>query len=146
VALLRAHRTCVYTRSMRRIIPQVEQQILTQILLGQPYAEIAEETGVAVSTIKKIRARNKALLQTNKDEIERWTADEAKGPLKRLYKLINKALDEADRGEREISIKDLVLLSNQMVLHGQIEAVGLNNSHFAKRQNNLDRLLAKLKK
>jgi hypothetical protein len=131
---------------MRRIKPQVEQQVLTQILLGQSYADIAKETGVAVSTIKKVRARNKRLLQINKDEIEHWTADEAREPLKRLYKLIGNALDEADRGEREIPVKDLVLLSNQMVLHSQIEAIGLNSSTFTKRQNNLDRLLSKLKK
>lgn len=131
---------------MRRIKPQIEQRILTQILIGQPYADIAEKTGVAIPTIKKIRARNKVLLQANKDEIEHWTTDEAKEPLRRLYKLISNALDEIDRGERDISIKELLLLSNQMVIHSQIEAVGLDNSSFTKRQNNLDRLLSKLKK
>ena len=131
---------------MRRIKPQVEQQVLTQILLGQSYADIAMETGVAVSTIKKIKTRNNDFYQSNKDELERWTSDQAKTTLQCVHKLISGILDEALLEIRDLSVDEVILISDRVTLYSQIESTAANNTSFSKKNADLDRLLSKLTK
>lgn len=136
-----------YTENtMKRTNPELEQHILTQILLGYPYSEIAQNTGVAVSTIKKIKSRNKAQYEKNEKELQQWSSEEAKASLQRTYRLLDAVLDEAERGVRELSVNEIILISNQMAIHEQISSATSSGGPLAKRQQNLDNLLSKLKK
>lgn len=139
--------TCTYTRSIvKRINPTTEQQILARILLGYPYSDIAQSTGVAVSTIKKIKARNKTRYEVDDKELKQWSSDEAKVSLQRTYKLLNSVLDEAERGIRKLSTKELILIANQMIIHEQIASATSNNGPLRKKQQNIEMLLSRLKK
>ncbi len=131
---------------MRRINPQLEQQILTQILLGYPYADVALRTGVAVSTIKKVKMRNKTRFQANQNELEHWTAEEAKTFLQSTYVLLNRILAEVEQGTRVLSVKEIVLISNQMLIHERVSTTALSYSPLINKQQNINTLLSKLKK
>lgn len=131
---------------MKRINPKVEQQVLTQILLGYPYSDIAQDTGVAVSTIKKIKARNRAAYERNDKELRRWSSDEAKAALQRTYILLNNILNEAEQGTMKLSVKELLLIANQMAIHEQVASVTSTSEPLMRKQQNLDVLLSKLKK
>lgn len=86
---------------MRRIEASLEQEILNSILSGYKYTDIQLMTGVAVSTIKKIRARNKTLFERAR-EINIAALDievERKGKMLILEQLERSEanLDELDR-------------------------------------------------
>jgi hypothetical protein len=131
---------------MKRTNPKVEKYILNKMLLGYPYSEIAAKTGLAVSTLKKIKARNKARLVANQQELRQWTSSETKEFLQRSYQLLEKTLINAENGTKTLTVKELILISNQMLLHEQITSPYSNNDTLIKRQHDLHRLLSKLKK
>lgn len=87
---------------------------MSQILFGDPYADISDRTGVPVSTIKKIKHRNYAQLQAVKHDAMAKQTDEISALVKRSNGMINRLLDKADRGELEVSITDLVSISREM--------------------------------
>ncbi len=90
---------------MKKTSPQLEQLVLGKIQLGYPYADIAESTGVAVSTIKKIKARNKDRYEADKSELANWSLDHAKAVMSHAYELLNRRLDES--GDK-LSINELL--------------------------------------
>ncbi len=131
---------------MKRTSPTLEEHILTQILLGYSYPEIAQNTGVAVSTIKKIKARNKARYTESKRDLDDWTAETARSTLQQTYRLLDTILTEAEDGTRKLSVKELILISNQMIIHEQLAAGSASGRPSKIEQRNLDALLSKLKK
>jgi hypothetical protein len=130
---------------MKRTSPQKEQQVLTQILLGQSYPDISKETGVPASTIKKIRARHKVNAQAMITEVEQESVKQAKASLQKARDLLGSYLDEALMGLRHLSINEMILVSNQMFIQVEVEALsGLQSPQ--KHQKDIYKLLAKLKK
>lgn len=139
-------RLCINYRSMKRISPTLENHILTQMLLGYSYSEIAQSTGVALSTVKKIKARNKARYTDNKQDLDDWTAETAKSALQQTYRLLENILTDVESGTRSLSVKELILISNQMAIHQQLAASSAPERSSKIEQRNLNALLSKLKK
>ena len=131
---------------MKRISPALEHHILTQMLLGYSYPEIAQSTGVALSTIKKIKARNKARYADNKQDLDDWTAETAKSALQQTYRLLEGVLNEAEHGTRNLTVKELILIANQMIIHEQLALSSGSGRSSKIEQRNLEALLSKLKK
>lgn len=100
---------------MRRIEVSLEQEILNSILSGYRYADIQLMTGVAVSTIKKIKARNRVLFERAREidiaaldiEAERMSRVLILEQLERTERNLDE-LDKADAlyGRGEISRKE----------------------------------------
>jgi hypothetical protein len=101
-------------RLHRRTEAHTENKIITMIAVGVRYAEISEHTGVAISTIKKIRKRNEAQFEKVEQQIVDWRASEAKKILQQTYKLLGNRLDRAEAGLEEISIMELLAISRAM--------------------------------
>lgn len=78
---------------MRRTSPEIEQQVLTYIMLGYAYPVIAEKTGVAVSTIKKIKARHGAHLEAGKAELTNRALINATIILDQVYSILFRRMD-----------------------------------------------------
>lgn len=126
---------------MKRTNPETENHVLSLIMLGYPYPDIAEKTGVAVSTVKKIKARNKQAYEAGKRELVQFTADAARVSLQRVYTLLNKHLDE--RGDT-MSIDELLAIADQMHVHQQAARVGNETEPLYKKQKDLEKLLSGL--
>lgn len=76
-------------------------------MLGYAYPVIAEKTGVAVSTIKKIKARHGARLEADKAELTNRALVNATGILDQVYGILFRRLcGEGDR----LSVDDLIHL------------------------------------
>jgi hypothetical protein len=92
---------------MKRTNPEIESQVLTLIMLGYAYPVIAEKTGVAVSTIKKIKARHGARLEAGKAELTNRALVNATSVLDQVYGLLFRRL----RGEGgRLSVDQLICL------------------------------------
>jgi hypothetical protein len=78
---------------MRRTSPDIEQQVLAHIMLGYAYPVIAEKTGVAVSTIKKIKARHGARLEAGKAELTKRALVNATVVLDQVYSILFRRMD-----------------------------------------------------
>lgn len=105
----------------QRTDPEVELRVVSLIAVGRRYADISEETGVAVPTIKKIKRRNpQALAKMQTVIIERQAKVAARIHQKSLNE-IDKKLDRAEAGSEDITIKDLVSVSKEMFSQSQIE-------------------------
>lgn len=107
---------------MRRIEAAVEQRVITLIALGYRYADISQKTGVAVPTIKKIKKRSQHRLDKVEERVIEKHVDEVSQMLKKTYRLINRLLDKDEAGLVEVSIKDLLLISNEMYRQTAINA------------------------
>lgn len=99
---------------MRKTDPAIEQRIVTLIALGHRYADISQKTGIAVPTIKKIKKRSQSKLSKVEERIIEKHADEVSEALKKTYRLINRLLDRDEQGLIELSIQDVLLISNEM--------------------------------
>ena len=117
---------------MKRVDPVTEQRVVTLIALGYAYADISDKTGVAVPTIKKIRRRSQERLDKVEERVIEKHVDEVTAILQKSYREINHVLDNSERGLIELSIKDLLTISNE--LHRQTVA----NSPQAPRPQNLE--------
>jgi len=131
---------------MKRTSYKTEKHILTQILLGYSYPDIAKGTGVAVSTIKKIKARNKASYDANEKELTHWTTDKAKATLQRTYQLLDGLLIQAEQGAKVLSVKEILLISNQMLIHEHLLTSSKGHPSLKETQQNIDRLMSSFKK
>lgn len=107
---------------MRKTEVVVEQKIVTLIALGYKYADISQKTGVPVPTIKKIKKRSQVRLGKIEERVIEKHVDEVSQMLKKSYSLINRLLDKEDAGLIEISIKDLLQISNEMSRQASISA------------------------
>lgn len=99
---------------MRKTEAAVEERIVTLIALGYRYADISQKTGVAVPTIKKIKKRSQERLDKVEEQVIERHVYEVSQMLKKTYHLINRLLDKDEAGLVEVSIKDLLLISNEM--------------------------------
>lgn len=99
---------------MKRVNPVVEQRVATFMALGYAYADISEKTGVAVPTIKKIKKRNQERLSKVEERVIEKHADEVTAILRKTYRQINRLFDKEERGEIELSINDVLAISNEM--------------------------------
>lgn len=100
-----------YTKAMKRTNPETEKRVLTFALLGYPYPDIAEKTGVAISTIKKIRARNKGAAGVDVLKLEHTYIDEALAIQQRARRQLKRILDEAEGGIRKLTIGELIRIA-----------------------------------
>ena len=116
---------------------------MAKILLGYPYADIAMTTGVAVSTIKKIKARNKDRYQADQNEVTNYSVDYAKVIMNRAYGLLMRRLNE--EGDK-MSISQLLRISNLANRWAARGEKAATPKPFAQQQNGLDQLLALLDK
>ena len=97
---------------MRRTLPKVEQNIMHRILMGDAYKDIAADTGVAVSTIKKIKKRN----------YQAFWEKEAKDPESTLFEEMRLIMARAnfrlsyrvDHEGFEMPVKDLLAIVREM--------------------------------
>ena len=97
---------------MRRTSPKVEQSIMHRILMGDAYKDIAADTGVAVSTIKKIKKRN----------YQAFWEKEAKDPDSTLFEEMRLIMARAnfrlsyrvDHEGFEMPVKDLLAIVREM--------------------------------
>lgn len=116
--------------AMRKTEASLEQSIVTLIAIGTRYADISQKTGVAVQTIKKIKKRNHDKLNRVEERVIERHADEVSKMLNKTYYLINRLLDKDEEGLIELSIKDVLLISNEMCIQSTI-----NLTPSARRQN-----------
>ena len=114
--------------SNKRTDPEVERQVVTLIARGDRYADISQETGIPIPTIKKIKGRNKETLARIEDQIIRKQAESASRILRKSLNLLEQRIDSAARGEEEIKVRELVAITKEM--HDQIQ-VEQDNRHEA---------------
>ncbi len=107
------------TTSKRRINPETKRLILTRIVQGVRYIDIAEETLVSVSGIKKIKKRSEALLEDIRRQQIKKEAAIVSRILQKSNKLIEHRLDRAFAGQESIPSKDLVSISKEA--HRQLQ-------------------------
>lgn len=99
---------------MRRTDANTEQEIVRLIALRERYADISKKTGVAVPTIKKIKKRSQERILHIEVRVTEKLADDISTTLKQTYRLINRLLDKDEEGLIDLSVKDLLLISNEM--------------------------------
>jgi len=107
-------------QSHKRTPPYTERKVITLIAVGLRYADISEQTGVAVSTVKKIKKRNTVQLVQVEERITDYQVDEATRILRQTYKLLSKILDQAEAGSADISIRDLLAISKEMFSRSEV--------------------------
>jgi hypothetical protein len=91
-----------------------ESEIISRILLGEKYSDISLKTGVAVSTIKKIKKRNQAKFIEINDAVTVSVIDEVRLALGKTYKALNRLLDKDQAGDINLSVRELLIISNAM--------------------------------
>lgn len=110
---------------MRRTLHKVEQNIMHRILAGDAYKDIAADTGVAISTIKKIKKRNYDMF---------WAQDATrdvsiKNEMFRILSNTNRVISrKLDRYGEKLSVKELLDISQEMhkqsVIDSNLRRVG----------------------
>lgn len=81
---------------MRKTASAIETKIVSMIIEGKlSYGQISGETGVAVSTIKKMRSRNRHIINRARE------VDVAQLPIDTLKIIDMQMLDKLDRSERD---------------------------------------------
>lgn len=98
----------------RRTKPDLENKVVSLIARRTTYTDIARQTGLSVSGIKKIKRRNAYKLQVIEKQLIDWQVDEAKQALKQSYQLIMDQLDRADAGLIDIPLSHLLSISREM--------------------------------
>ena len=91
-----------------------ESEIISRILLGEKYSDISSKTGVAVSTIKKIKKRNQAKFIEINEAVTVSVIDEVRLALGKTYKALNRLLDKDQAGDINLSVRALLIISNAM--------------------------------
>lgn len=99
---------------------QKEQAILRLIVLGNSYPEISNKLDIPVSTIKKIRMRNSPRIESLRREALGY-AKLIKRVLDKTYDGIERILDANDRKEIDLSIKDLLRVSDTVFKQLQLK-------------------------
>lgn len=89
---------------MKKTAPNVESEIVSMIIEGKlSYAQIFAQTGVAVSTIKKIKNRNKTTISHAQE------LDITKLPLDSLKMIDTRILSELEKSQRnEAALEELI--------------------------------------
>jgi single-stranded DNA-binding protein len=81
---------------MKRTAPNIESKVVSIIIEGKlSYEQISRETGVAVSTIKKIRSRNRHIISRAQE------VDITQFPIDTLKIIDIQMLDKLERSERD---------------------------------------------
>ena len=102
---------------MRRTSPNKEQEVLTSILMGDTYATISQNTGVPVSTIKKIKKRSDIQMSELHTHVVAEQLNSTEALLKQVNGQVGRLLEEAELGIRDISVVDLCRIME--ALHAQ---------------------------
>ena len=90
---------------------QTEEQIVIRILSGEAYKDIASGTGVAISTIKKIKKRNLKTFWEQDAKNENSLHDEMKLLISRANQTLSRKLDK--EGD-SMSVRDLLYIIKTM--------------------------------
>lgn len=96
---------------MKRTSQALEEEVMRRIFAGDLYKEIAEGTGVAVSTIKKIKKRNYEMFWAHDTTRKVSMYDE----MRLLTSRANHALSrKLDRQGEDMSVRDLLNIIKAM--------------------------------
>lgn len=99
---------------MKKTSKIVEMEVMKRILAGELYASISAETGVPVSTIKKIKKRNYEAFESRIKSVENSIYEDMERMLKQSYRSLSNILDRDASGEITLSVRDLVSISSEM--------------------------------
>lgn len=94
--------------------PAAERKVVELIALGTRYVDIYEETGVAVSTVKKIKRRNKPAIYHIQQELLHQQTQVAKRLRQKSLRLISDFLSDVEVGIKDASLAELVAVSKEM--------------------------------
>ena len=122
---------------MRATPAHLEAEVISRIILGERYADISKNTGVAISTIKKIKKRNYSKLTETKLAINNSVTDEVVRINEKTYRSISKLLDRDLTGEISLSVGELLAISSAM------HARTIINAPPIKTRLNLQNVLSK---
>ncbi len=110
----------------RKTLPTTENEVISLILAREKYADIAVKTGVPASTIKKIKRRNYEQFETLESEATIERLESINTLVKRANLQISKVFDKAERGEVELTVHELVIVSKEMYKQSTINSSPLS--------------------
>ena len=97
-----------------RTKPYLEHQVVQLLAQRTTYTDIAQQTGLSVSGIKKIKHRNNYKLQVIEKQLIDYQVDKAKKAHMQAQYLIHAQLDQAEAGLIIIPLAHLLAISREM--------------------------------
>jgi DNA-binding CsgD family transcriptional regulator len=98
----------------QRTRPEVERSVVELIALGTRYSDISRQTGLHISTIKKIKRRNKEIVLRIQHELVTRQIKAAQRIHGKAIQLIARYMNDIDAGKQSVSIMELLAISKEM--------------------------------
>ncbi len=106
----------------KRIDTSTQLKALAMFARGDTYKKISEALTIPMSTLQAIKDRNSVALSTIQNKLVEHEVSQAKKLLAKSQKLIEKQLDQAEDGEKDISITELNAVQKEAFHQSQVES------------------------